>query len=295
MSAPRRWHRIGALPVSSGDVVRRDEDVGEAGRPVAAACSRFASPAGASPAPVSAGAPGSRPPVRGEIRDAEARCRKPLRRKPERGPQHEVNPAASTEKQPGGRAGHVTAKASPKARVPERAVGSGGVGGAARVQGEARNTRDPSASPLSRQSAPYKSMTKSAAAQRESEGAVVVTIAATNNAVGAKDPCFDRAEGSGTCEGMAATSGPNDPGLRTQREEARRPGSQHGPVARVGASAAGSSSNVTGVTPRRATRTARFANTARPDADRSSVSRVREIRTHGLKGGPALSPMHNIG
>jgi hypothetical protein len=25
--------------------------------------------------------------------------------------------------------------------------------------------------------------------------------------------------------------------------------------------------------------------------ERSPVSRVREIRTHGLKGGPALSPM----
>jgi hypothetical protein len=275
-------------------VVRRDEDVGGSGRPVAAACSRFASPAGASPAPVSAGAPGSRSPVRGEIRDAEAGRRKPPRRKPERGPQHEVNPAASTEKQSGGRADHVTAKATPLARAPVRAVGSCGVWGAARVQGEARNTRDPSALPSSRQSAPYKSMTKSAAAQRESEGAVVVTIAAANNAVGAKGPCFDRAEGTGTCEGMAATSGPNDPGLRTQHEEARRPGSQHGPVAKVGASAGGSSSNVTGVTPRGATRTASFADTARLDADRSPVSGVREIRTHGLKGGPALSPVLNI-
>ncbi len=28
--------------------------------------------------------------------------------------------------------------------------------------------------------------------------------------------------------------------------------------------------------------------------DRPPVSRVREIRTHGLKGGPALSPVTNI-
>ena len=31
-----------------------------------------------------------------------------------------------------------------------------------------------------------------------------------------------------------------------------------------------------------------------PTFDALPVSRVREIRTHGLKGGPALSPMTNI-
>jgi len=275
-------------------MVRRDEDVGETGRPVAAAPSRFASPAGASPAPVSAGAPGSRPPVRGEIRDAEARCQKPLRREPERGPQHEVNPAASTEKQSGGRAAHVTAKATPEARAPERAAGSGGVRGAARVQGDARNTRDPSAQPSSGRSEPYKPEAKSAAAQRESEGVVVPSIAMTKNVAGGKGPCFDRAGKAGTREGMAGKTGPNYPGPPERHEEARRPGNQHGPQAEVVASAVGSSSNVTAVTHRRATRTTRLSTAARRDADRSSVSRVREIRTHGLKGGPALSSMTNV-
>jgi len=31
-----------------------------------------------------------------------------------------------------------------------------------------------------------------------------------------------------------------------------------------------------------------------PTFDTLLVSRVREMRTHGLKGGPALSPMTNI-
>jgi hypothetical protein len=37
--------------------------------------------------------------------------------------------------------------------------------------------------------------------------------------------------------------------------------------------------------------TVRFASTARLDAARSLVSRVRETRTHGSKGGPTHSPM----
>jgi len=139
-----------------------------------------------------------------------------------RGPQHEVKPAASTEKQSGGRAAHVTAKATPTAQEPERAVGPGGVWGAARVQGGVRNTRDPSARPSSGQGAPYKSKTKSAAVQRESEGIVVPVIAATNNAAGGKGPWGDRAVRAGKRKGMAATSGPNDPGGRRPRDNVRR-------------------------------------------------------------------------
>jgi hypothetical protein len=42
----------------------------------------------------------------------------------------------------------------------------------------------------------YKPMAKSGGAQRESEGVVVAQIGAQNNALGAKDPCFDH-----VCEG----------------------------------------------------------------------------------------------
>src|SRR5262245_51364876 len=78
-----------------------------------------ASPAGASPAPVSVGAPGSRSPASGETPGAEARRREPLTGRQGRGPQHEVKLAASTESQPGGRAAHVTAKATTATRRSE--------------------------------------------------------------------------------------------------------------------------------------------------------------------------------
>jgi len=55
-------------------------------------------------------------------------------------------------------------------------------------------------------------MAKSGRAQRESEGIVVPEIAATNNAAGGKGPWGGGAEGAGKREGMAAKSGPNDPG-----------------------------------------------------------------------------------
>jgi hypothetical protein len=146
------------------------------GRMVIACC---ASSAGASPVPASIGAPGSRPQVRKGDLQARAGYHKPVRwREPcsgerTRGPQHQVKPAASTHSQPGGRADHVTAKATLGAREPKLALSSGGVWGAARVAGEERNTRDPSARPSSWQGDSYKPMAKANTVQRESEGIVV--------------------------------------------------------------------------------------------------------------------------
>ena len=146
--------------------------------------SRCSSPAGASPASVSAGAPSSRPQASGESPVAQAGCQKPLRRKPVRGPQHHVKPAASTELQSESRAAHVAAKAT--SAMPQsggvRVAGLGGVEGAARVHGDERNTRGPSAPPGSGQRDSYKPKAKASRAQRESEGTVVVTSLATNNA-----------------------------------------------------------------------------------------------------------------
>ena len=147
-----------------------------------------AHPAGGSPVPVSVGAPGSRPQVGGEIPFAQAGCQEPLRREQPRGPQHEVKPAASSDSQSGGRAAHVTAKATSSALVPKRAVGPGGVGGAARVEGCVRNVRGPSSRPLSRRGVPYKRKVKSGVAERESEGVVVLTTPAQQNAGRGKDP-----------------------------------------------------------------------------------------------------------
>jgi hypothetical protein len=171
-------------------------------------------PAGASPAPVSAEAPGSRSRARGEIPASQAGRREPLRREQQRGPQHEVKLAASKEKQWESRAAHVTAKAMLDAPGfgHIRASSLPGVRSAARVEGEVRNTGDPSPSPSSRQGGSYKPKVKSSAVERESEGTVVLSMVAQNNATGGRGPCGDRVVGAGKREGMAASSGPTDPG-----------------------------------------------------------------------------------
>jgi hypothetical protein len=104
----------------------------------------YASPAGASPVPVSIGAPVSRPQVlEGDLcaragYQKSVRWREPLIGERTRGPQRKVKPTASTDSQPAGRAAHVTAKATLQARAPKLASNCGGVWGAARVSGEAR-------------------------------------------------------------------------------------------------------------------------------------------------------------
>jgi hypothetical protein len=139
-----------------------------------------ASLTGVSPVPVSIGAPGSRPQVwKGDLQTRAGyhkpvRWREPLNGERTCGPQREVKPAASTQSQPGGRAAHFTAKATLSAGEPKPVSSSGGVWGAARMSGEARNTRDPSAWPWSWQGGSYKPKVKSGTAQRESEGIVVL-------------------------------------------------------------------------------------------------------------------------
>jgi Reverse transcriptase (RNA-dependent DNA polymerase) len=175
------------------------------------------SPVGESPTPESAGAPGSRSTGHAEMGAAEAGRREPLRREQQRGPQHQVKPAASKELQGESRAAHVTAKAT--SRAPKsgdaRARDLSGVGGAARVEGGVGNTRDPSAQLLSQQGGSYKPKAKSSAAQRKSEGIVVPRMGAKNNASGGKGPYGGRDGGEGKREGMAGRkSRPNHPGRR---------------------------------------------------------------------------------
>lgn len=98
------------------------------------------------------------------------------------------------------------------------------------MQGKARNTRGPSAQPVSRRGGLNKPMAKSGAVQRESEGIevpnavvrITETKVATNNAAGGKGPCGDRAVEAGKREGMAGKIGPNDPGGVKPREKARQ-------------------------------------------------------------------------
>ena len=269
-------------------MVRREEDRTEP-RSGEVLSSRRTSPAGASPVPVGVGAPGSRPQPNGRDPGGRAGRREGPRTEQARGPQHQVKLAASSEKQSGSRAAHFTAKATPAALAPKRAVGPGGVGSAARVQGGMRNSGDPSASPSSGQGGSYKPVAKSSVAQRESEGVEVPTMRAKKNARGGKDPCFGHARQEGKRKGMAAKSGPNDPVAIFRDVHVREPRSELLAGAERGA-------------PRRTRATQRPRGDARGWARaprrwlaahapprRPSVSRVREIRTHGLKGGPALS------
>ena len=103
-----------------------------------------------------------------------------------------------------------------------RIAGLGGVEGAARVQGEERNTRGPSVPPSSRQSDSYKPTVKASRAQRASEGTVVVTRLATNNASGAKGPCGGQGGRARTREGMPGTPGSNSPDGRPSIDKVRQ-------------------------------------------------------------------------
>src|SRR6266446_4839946 len=163
-------------------MVRRDEPKRLKGN----GGSGCASPAGESPAPVIAGEPVSRSTTHAEMDAAEAGRQKPLRREQQRGPQHQVKSAASTDLQRESRAAHVTAKATSHAQKSgdERAGDLSGVRDAARVEGEVRNTGDPSAQSLSRQGGSYKPKAKSSAAQRKSEGIVIPRMGVKNNAPG---------------------------------------------------------------------------------------------------------------
>src|SRR5262245_53583681 len=109
-------------------MVRREASGSVTGGPVTPPDASCTDLAGGSPVPVSAGAPGSRPQPSGGDPFGRAGRREPLRREQARGPQHEVKPAASSERQSGSRAAHVTAKATVDAQEPgaESAAKPGG-------------------------------------------------------------------------------------------------------------------------------------------------------------------------
>lgn len=209
-------------------MVRR-EDTSEATglSPADESVSRCAVPAGESPARVIAGEPGSRPPFEAERPKDEAWRRKPSSARAvggeqQRGPQHEVKPAASSDSQTESRAEHVAAKAMQTVRDSGRAGSLGGVWGAARAEGTVRNARDPSARPTSGEGRPYKPSAKAGGVQRESEGAVVPLMAAKKNAAGGKGSCSGHAGGEGKGEGMVRTAGPNHPGGLPPIDKVRR-------------------------------------------------------------------------
>jgi len=276
------------------------------GRGGAAAC--CACPTGENPVPVSVGAPGSRPQVVEGDLCVRAGCqesvnrREPLSGEQARGPQHEVKPAASTELQPAGRAAHVTAKAISPERDPKRCGDCGGVWGAARVQGHVRNVRGPSVRPLSGQAGSYKPKAKLSGAQRESEGIVVLhakaqaeaTKAVRHNAAGGKGPCGGHADGAGKREGMAGETGPNDPdagdcGDKVQQLQRQlRAAAKRAPCRRAQVQYPTGRGDALLATCRANAAVQRLSFGAEPHnaaCRRPLVSRVREIRMHGLSGG----------
>ena len=208
-------------------MVRREGKAKETVEAVAEAEPCCTAPAGESPARVIAGEPGSRPAPEIERSKGEAWCRKPSEAKAaggkqQRGPQHEVKPAASSETQSESRAQHVGAKAMLGAGDSGCASGLGGVRGAARAEGEVRNTRDPSRLPTSGEGRAYKPKAKSHGGERESEGSVVPRNAVPQNAAGGKGPCSCRASTGGTGEGMARTTASNYPSGPKPTDKVRR-------------------------------------------------------------------------
>ena len=211
--------------------MRREGKAEEIAEATAEAESCCTVPTGESPVAVIAGEPRSRLAPAAQKPSGEAQCQKPPGPKgaggeQQRGPQHQVKPAASSEKQSESRTEHVAVKAMSSARESGWVEGLGGVRGAARVEGAMRNTRDPSAQPTSGKDRPYKPSAKAGGAQRESEGAVVPSRAVEKtvkkNAVRGKGPWGETASAEGKGEGMARGSEPNNPGRHEPDEKVRR-------------------------------------------------------------------------
>lgn len=212
-------------------MVRREGNAEEIAEATAEAEPCCTVPAGESPVAVIAGEPRSRLAPEAQKPRGEAQCRKPSETKvsggkQQRGPQHQVKPAASSEEQSESRAEHFAVKATQRAGKSGYARSLGGVEGAARAEGAMRNTRGPSAQPTSGKDRPYKPSAKAGGAQRESEGAVVpsraVEKAVKNNAVRGKGPWGGTASTGGKGEGMTRTSASNNPGRQEPDAKVRR-------------------------------------------------------------------------
>lgn len=171
------------------------------------------------------------------------------------------------------------------------------------MQGHVRNVRGPSAQPLSGQARSYKPKAKSRRAQRESEGIVVLhaqaqaeaTKAVGQNAAGGKGPCGGYAEIAGKREGLAGKTGPKHPvgdepiakARQLQRQlwtaAKRAPGGQlHVPYQADRNDALTVTCMLFAVPAQPRSYGTEPHNAARR---RPLVSRVREIRMHGLNGG----------
>jgi RNA-directed DNA polymerase len=90
------------------------------------------------------------------------------------------------------------------------------------VQGSSRNTRDPSAQPSSRLGGSNRPKAKGPIAQRKSDGVIVPTMAAPQNAAGGKGHERGRVGEEGKRKGMTGKTGSNSPGRRRPLDNVRQ-------------------------------------------------------------------------
>ena len=247
-------------------------------------------PAGESPATVGTpGAPCSRlratPEMAASERSVESRKRGigPVEREQSCGPNvsEPLQPREIGTERQGGRADHVAAKAIDCGTAvtgdPQDTLG---VREGARSEGLVRNRRDPPRRPTSGEGGGYKPMAKCHRAGRESEGLVVPRMASTRTTPEGRGPALVVSVEEGKGEGMPARA--NNPTVKARKPQSRLFTAAKRPLAVLGPGLP-------------AYRLAGLTISARPcseygrkrarDMRRPSVSRVREIRTHGLKGG----------
>jgi hypothetical protein len=252
-------------------------------------------PAGESPAPVGTGAPGSRPQPRGETPAAERGVESLFGGSKRAG--WDCSLVKVTTGEPS-RSCHGEGHARQSWFRARHGGSPRGTETCTRARSD-RGTWETRLASLVSKDRPYKPKAKGDGGKRESEGVVVVPIGVQKNAPGAKGPRFDRACGGRKRKGMAALKMRSHypagyrPGEWAASEMApgapRRPNARE-PQSRLRAAAKRSRERV------RSTREpcrGDFPQAALPCLSLgvrvaapggSSVSRVRENRTHGLKG-----------
>ena len=196
-------------------MVRRDGTEQRAAQAAEVAVPCCVTPAGASPVPVSAGAPGSRlaccaeetPPTKPSVKSPQEEGSNEAGRNQVKAEQ------ASSDYQPKGdrerRAGHVAAKAYAQCSAkPDGTLGLPGVVAAARFEGGTRNTRDPSRQPTSGKDRAYKARAESERSRAGVRGARS-TWEGGDKALEGRGPALVTRADAGKREGMAER--PNDP------------------------------------------------------------------------------------
>ena len=185
-----------------------------------------------------------------------------------------------TERQ-GGRADHVAVKATDCGTAvtgdPQDTLG---VREGARSEGLVRNRRDPPRRPTSGEGGGYKPMVKCHCAGRESEGFVVPWMAPTRTTPEGRGPALVASVEEGKGEGMPARA--NSPTVKARRPRSRLFIAAKRPLTVLGS--VFPSHRRAGLTTPSRPRPERGTKRAN-DMRRPSVSRVRETRMHGLKGG----------